>query len=112
MGREVAGGLQVGVGEAGEERRGGRVLGQGEPRGQRVAEQELLLQAGEGGAGGGLLVLVYQHVGLQLVRVGEVAGADLALVRPLPGVDPDVPPEVGHLDKLPVAVGTTVWLLS
>ena len=76
-----------------------------------MTEQELLLQAVEGRSRG-LLVLVYQHVGLQLVRVGEVAGADLALVRPLPGVDPDVPPEVGHLDKLPVAVGTTVWLLS
>ena len=59
-----------------------------------------------------LLCLVDQHVGLQLVRVGEIAGTKLALVRPLSSVNPDVSPEVGHLDKLPVTVGTAIRLLS
>ena len=49
---------------------------------------------------------------LQLVRVREIAGTKLALVRSLPSVDPDVSPEVGHLDKLPVTVRTTIRLLS
>ena len=76
-----------------------------------MTEQELLLQAVEGRSRG-LLVLVYQHVSLQLVGVREVAGADLALVRPLPRVDPDVSPQVGHLYELSVTVRTTVRLLS
>ena len=58
-----------------------------------------------------LLCLVDQHVSLQLVGVREIAGTKLALVGPLASVDPDVSPEVGHLDKLPVAVGTTIRLL-
>ena len=48
---------------------------------------------------------------LQLVGVREIAGTKLALVRSLPSVDPDVSPEVGHLDKLPVTVRTTIRLL-
>ena len=70
-----------------------------------------VLQTGEGRARG-RLALAYQHVSLQLVRVREVARTDLALVRALPRVDPDVSPEVGHLDKLPVTVRTAVRLLS
>jgi hypothetical protein len=51
-------------------------------------------------------------VSLQLVGVREIAGTNLALVRSLSSMDPDVSPEVGHLDKLPVTVRTTIRLLS
>ena len=58
-----------------------------------------------------LFCLVDQHVSLQLVGVREIAGTNLALVRSLSRVDPDVSPEVCHLDKLPVTVRTTIRLL-
>ena len=95
-----------------------------------MPEQELLLQAAERRGRDGwresvgqrtdisqpvrltLFCLVDQHVSLQLVGVREIAGTKLALVRSLSSVDPDVSPEVGHLDKLPVTVRTTIRLLS
>src|SRR5699024_530244 len=52
-----------------------------------------------------LLALVDQHVGLQLVGVGESTGAQFAGIGSLPGVDPQMAPQVGHLHELAVAVG-------
>ena len=103
--------LEVGRTDGAQQGRGRGVLGQGEPGRHRVAEQELLLQTAEC-RGGGLFCLVDQHVGLQLVGVREIAGTNLALVRSLSGVNPDVSPEVRHLDKLSVTVRATIRLLS
>lgn len=57
-----------------------------------------------------LLVLVYQVVGFELVRVGEAGIANLTAVGFLSRVDPQMPSQVGHLHKQPVTVGATVGL--
>lgn len=59
-----------------------------------------------------LLALVDEIVGLELVRVGEPGRAELAGVGPLARVHPQVAPQVGHLDKLAVAVRAVVRLLA
>lgn len=46
-----------------------------------------------------LLTFVDEHVGLELVRVGEAGRAQLAGVGPLPRVDAQVTAKVGNLNK-------------
>ena len=59
-----------------------------------------------------LLALVDEHVGLELVRVGEPRRAQFAGVGPLARVDAQVAPQVGDLHELAVAVRTVVRLLA
>lgn len=63
-------------------------------------------------AGEWLLALVDQVVSLQLVRVGEAGVADVALVRPLTGVNPQMSTQIGHLDKLPLTMSARVRLFT
>lgn len=58
----------------------------------------------------GLLPLVDEDVGLQLVRVRESRGTDVALVGLLARVNAEMPPEVRHLNELSVAVTAAVGL--
>lgn len=59
-----------------------------------------------------LLALVDQHMGFQLVGVGEPTGAQFTGVWPFTSVYPQVAPQVRHLHELPIAVCTVIWFLA
>lgn len=60
----------------------------------------------------GLLALVDEDVGLELVRVAELGGAELAGVGTFAGVDAEVATEVRDLDELALAVAAVVGLFA
>jgi hypothetical protein len=60
----------------------------------------------------GFLTLVDERVRLELIRVGEARGAELARVRSFAGVHPEVAPQVRHLNELTLAVGAVVGFLA
>lgn len=58
------------------------------------------------------LTVVAEHVSFQLVGIAELLLAHFTLVGFFPGVHPEMPPEVGDLDELTIAVGTGVGFLA
>lgn len=59
-----------------------------------------------------LFTLVNEHVSFELIGVGEATSAQFAGVGSLASVHPQMPPQVGHLHELSIAVSTVIWLLA
>ena len=72
-----------------------------------TAEAYLAVFASEG-----LLVLVDEQMGFELIAVAELGGAELADVRTLASVNAQMAAEVRYLDELAVAMGALVRLLA
>jgi hypothetical protein len=58
------------------------------------------------------LAFVDEHVSLELIRIGESRRAQLTGVWTFARMDPQVAPQIGHLDKLAIAVRAVVRLLA